>query len=85
MDPDAALKDLLDAVCSRDWDRTEELADGLLTWMEKRGFPPLTLGPKELGRDWHRSVATFVCYAAQSKVQDARKRRKKKEGSDASL
>jgi hypothetical protein len=80
MDPDAALKDLLDAVGSRDWSRIEELADGLLTWMEKRGFPPLTLGPKELGHNWHRSVATFVCYAAQSKMREARKRQSRKGG-----
>lgn len=78
MDPDAALKDLLEAVSSREWDRVEELASGLLSWMEKRGFPPMTLGPKELGRDWHRTLATFVCYAAQAKVRDARNRRARK-------
>ena len=80
MDPDAALKDLLDAVQSHAWDRVEELAAGLLSWMEKRGFPPTTMGPKELGRNWHRAVATFVCYAAQTKVRDARKRRSRKGG-----
>lgn len=78
MDPDVALKELLDAVQSRAWDRVEELADGLLSWMKKRGFPPTTLGPKELGRQWHTTIATFVCYAAQSKVRDARKRRSRK-------
>ena len=84
MDPDAALKELLDAVLVRDWDRTDELAEGLLQWMEKRGFPPTTSGPKELGPVWHRSVATFICSAAKAKVRDARKRQKKKEGSDVS-
>ena len=84
MDPDAAMKDLLDAVHVRNWDRVDELAEGLLSWMEKRGFPPTTLGPKELGRAWHRALATFVCYAAQTKAQDARKRRKRKEGIDVS-
>lgn len=79
MDPDAALKELLEAVQSRAWDRVEELADGLLSWMEKRGFPPITVGPKELGRQWHTTIATFVCYAAQAKVRDARKRRSRKE------
>ena len=78
MDPDAALKDLLDAVNDRDWGRVEELAAGLLSWMEKRGFPPITLGPKELGRNWHCTLAQFVCYAAQAKVRDARKRRSRK-------
>lgn len=80
MDPDAALKDLLDALMSHDWDRVEELAAGILSWMEQRGFPPTTLGPKELGRSWHRTVATLICYAAQSKMRDARKRRARREG-----
>ena len=78
MDPDATLRDLLDALHVRDWDRIDELAGALLEWMEKRGFPPTTLGAKELGREWHRTVATFVCYAAQTKVRDARKRRSRK-------
>ncbi len=78
MDPDAALKDLLDAVQARAWNRVDELAEGLLSWMEKRGFPPATIGPKELGRNWHRTVATFVCYAAQSKARDARRSRSPK-------
>jgi hypothetical protein len=78
MDPQATLDQLLEAVGERDWDRTEELADALLRWMAQRGFPPLTLGPETLGKGWHRAVATFACYAAKSKVRDARKRRRKK-------
>ena len=39
MDPDAAMKDLLEAVHVRNWDRVDELAEGLLSWMEKRGIP----------------------------------------------
>jgi hypothetical protein len=74
MDPDATLRDLVSAVGDRNWDRVAELQEALLAWMERRGFPPLTIGPKKLGRAWHRAVATFVCHAAASKVQDARKR-----------
>ena len=80
MDPQATLNELLVAVGEHDWDRIEELADALLHWMEHRGFPPTTLGPKSLGLQWHRAVATFVCYAAKSKVRDARKRRRKRGG-----
>ena len=78
MDPQASLNELLTAVEDRDWDRIEELADALLHWMEHSGFPPKTLGPESLGKQWHRAVATFVCYAAKSKVRDARKRRGKR-------
>ena len=78
MDPDATLRDLLEALGGRDWDRVDELQDALFTWMERRGFPPTTIGPKELGVEWHRAVATFVCHAAASKVRDARKRRSRK-------
>ena len=46
MDPDATLRDLLDTLVERDWDRVDELQDALLTWMERRGFPPTTIGPK---------------------------------------
>lgn len=74
MDPDAALTDLITAVGARDWDRVDELTEGLLQWMEKRGFPPMTLGPKSLGKNWHRTIATFVCHLAKSNVRDARKR-----------
>ena len=73
MDPETALAELLAALGSRDWNRTEELADGLLQWLQCRGFPPTTVAPS-LGKDWHRAVATLVCHAAKSKVRDAQKR-----------
>ncbi len=76
MDPDTALAELVVAVGDRDWDRIEELADGLLQWLQRRGFPPRTIGPKSLGNEWHRALATFVCHVARSKVRDARRRRK---------
>ncbi len=80
MDPDTALAELLDALGQRNWNRVEECSSGLLDWMERSGFPPVTVGPKSLGVEWHRTVATFVCHAAQSKVNDVRKRRQRKEG-----
>jgi hypothetical protein len=75
MDPDQALADLLEALKRRHWDEVEARADDLLNWLHKRGFPPMTLGPKVLGRAWHRAVAEFVCYAALSKVREARRRK----------
>lgn len=43
MDPDAALKELLLAVEAGDVDRVEELAEGLLNWLQRGGFPLLTI------------------------------------------
>ncbi len=80
MDPEATLRELLDAVQARAWDRVDGLAEALLDWLEKRGFPPLTVGPRELGVEWHRAMATFVCHLARSKVRDARKLREPSEG-----
>ena len=77
MDPDQTLRELLEALKRRRWNDVEASAENLLGWLHKRGFPPQTLGPKALGRQWHRAVAEFVCYAALSKVREARKRKTK--------
>ena len=68
MDPDATLAELLDAMAVHDWDRVSEVAQNLLRWLNRGGFPPATLGPKSLGDQWHRLVAILVCSAADSKA-----------------
>ncbi|MDB5388252.1 MAG: hypothetical protein JWM11_3898 [Planctomycetaceae bacterium] len=80
MDPNATLRDLLEALKGRDWDLVQELSEALLTWMRNGGFPPNTIGPMELGNEWHRAVATFVCHAALGKVRAAHERRSRKRG-----
>ena len=75
MDPNQTLNELLLALGDRDWDRTDELQQALVDWIEKGGFPPLTLGPRELGRQWHKSLARFVCRAAAFRVMAAKIRR----------
>lgn len=75
MDPQATLTDLLQAVADRDWDRVDELAEALLAWIGKGGFPPRTIGPETLPRSWHVTVAEFLCDLAKSKARLARKRR----------
>ena len=78
MDPNSSLSELLIAIETRDWDQVEALADALLRWMENSGFPPQTLGNSRLGHTWHRSVATFICMAALTKVRAARKRQSRR-------
>jgi len=80
MDPQATLTELLEAIGKRDWDRVRELSNALLGWMESGGFPPTVVGPDSLGKQWHRTMATFVCHAAVSRANDAAKRRKRQGG-----
>lgn len=44
MDPNQAWSALWTAVEDGDWDRVTEVAEGLLQWLEKGGFPPTITG-----------------------------------------
>lgn len=79
MDPQATLTDLLQAVADRDWDRVDELADALLTWIGNGGFPPETFGPETLPRQWHTAVTELLCDLAKSEARVARKRRQRRQ------
>jgi hypothetical protein len=80
MDPDQTLRELLEALKRRRWKEVEASAENLLAWLHKGGFPPKTFGPKALGRQWHRAIAEFACYAALSKVGKWRGRQLKRGG-----
>ena len=77
MDPHAAWKELLEARYLKDWDRAEELATGLLDWLDKGGFPPTTVGHSRLGKAWHRNIAHTTCLFVLVDVKQARKRAKR--------
>jgi hypothetical protein len=78
MDPQATWTELLEAREQGAWDRAEELANALLDWMDRKGFPPMTVGSQSLGKGWHRTIAHFVCILTLNNVRDARKRSTKK-------
>jgi hypothetical protein len=44
MDPNQAWHDLAVAIVEDDWMRGAEIADGLLDWLRKDGFPPTITG-----------------------------------------
>jgi hypothetical protein len=69
MDPDAAFRELFDAVEAGDRDRVTELIDGLNAWLSKGGYPPKTLGPWKLGMVWHVAVAKAVFRLAKAHVR----------------
>ena len=77
MDPHAAWTELLEARLVKDWDRAEELAEGLLDWLKKGGVPPTTVGHQRLGKTWHRNIAHTTCLFVLVDVQQARKRAKR--------
>lgn len=56
-------------------DAPKELADALYEWIRKGGFPPVTIGDESLGKNWHKTIATFACLAVANRVEDIRKRR----------
>lgn len=70
MDPNVAWKELSECFNrsdEHDWDRITELADGLLHWLKRDGFPPTITGNREFDKlvalrsleaicDWHVGV-----------------------------
>lgn len=66
MDPDCALKMLLTGLQDRDVIVIEEVARGLVRWLDQGGFPPKTIGPWKLGQAWHETLTRLVCAAALS-------------------
>ena len=77
MRPKQILRELLKSLDRRYWDEVETHANEMLEAM-KQHAPPRMVGPASLGPGWHHAVAAFVCYAALSKVHEARKRRQRR-------
>lgn len=81
MDPHQTWADMLDALNRKEWDDAKELADALYEWLRKGGFPPTTVGDESVGKQWHKTIASFTCLAVANKVEDVRKQRKKRQAS----
>lgn len=69
MDPDVTLRDLFEAVEAGDEDRVTELADALNNWLSQGGFPPVSLGRRELGTLWHTAVTKAAIRLAKAHVR----------------
>ena len=41
-------------------------------------FAPLAVGDEWLGKDWHKTIASFICLFVQTKVKEIRIRRARK-------
>lgn len=66
MDPQAAWDRLLEAYTDGDWSVVEELAEGLLHWLHRGGFPPQTVSEREMDDAWNRAIAVFASRFALS-------------------
>jgi hypothetical protein len=77
MNPQAMWKGLLQAVADKDDEQMDKLSDALLEWLKNRGTPPVTIGDRKLGVEWHNAVAQFVCYLVKSRQRKSRERRKR--------
>ena len=66
MDPQSALEDLLSDYDRLDWATVDELATGLLEWLNRGGFPPHIVGPHAAGQDWNRRVVHYACELARN-------------------
>lgn len=74
MDPQVTWNELHDAVAAREWDRVTELAEALLAWIARGGFPPQTSTHEGLTKSWHKDVTYCVCHLALASVTKASKR-----------
>lgn len=72
MDPQQTWTDMLDALKQNDHEEAKELAETLLEWLRKGGFPPLVVGDESLGADWHRTIAAFICRSMVSRTNETK-------------
>jgi hypothetical protein len=70
MDPQTAWEELLAAYAAGDWDRVEELADSLVTWLQSGGFPPRAVTGDDMGDAWDRALALAGCRFALAKARE---------------
>lgn len=75
MDCQTTWNELHAALAKRDWDRVRELAEALLQWIARDGFPPQTSSYTGLTKTWHRDVTYLVCHLALGSIPKRRKRK----------
>ena len=72
MDPQATWNHLQQAFKEHDWDEVEELAQALLAWLRKGGFPP------NLGAEWDPEFARIIIPVVVERAQNFAKEEKRK-------
>ena len=69
MDPQTTWRDLLRAWSDRDWEAVAGLAETLLDWIGRDGFPPKTMLDVELGTELNLRIANAAasCMLARAR------------------
>ena len=69
MDPQVTWSALLHAWSVGDWEQAEDLAEALLTWLDRNGFPPKLYRQVSLGAEFNlivvRAAAEFALKRAR--------------------
>jgi hypothetical protein len=60
MDPNQAWHELADAVTEERWEEAAEIAENLLCWLDRGGFPPKITGLKEFDQIVAKSTCDSV-------------------------
>ena len=60
MDPNQAWRELADAVKEERWEEAVGIAENLLYWLDRGGFPPTISGEKQFDRIVARSTCDAV-------------------------
>ena len=61
MDPQATWDMLIQNWLDCDWQEVSLLAEALLEWLGKDGFPPEMVGIRGMGTEWNRTLALAAC------------------------
>ena len=69
MDPQVTWNSLLEEWANRSWLDVTELAEALLDWLDRDGFPPKTSDAPELGFEWHAAVAKAAAMFALQRAK----------------
>lgn len=60
MDPQAAWNELLEALAEGDLFEVELRAEALITWLDRKGFPPQA-SLRVLPGHWDEAICRYVC------------------------
>ena len=70
MDPQVAWKELQEAYSTCEWDDVRALAQSLLDWLNRGGFPPTVIGSPITDPNVHRNFVLAFCRRALLKATE---------------
>ena len=70
MDPQATWNALLEEWTQCNWLDVSELAEALLEWLDKEGYPPETISTRSMRADWNRVLVLAVCKFALQRANN---------------